>query len=190
MLFNFCLLRLQHRPVVRRPLSLLAVVVCPPPSVVASFATSLPRIVRYRLSAQQHCRQHCHCVLLLPPLSLVACCAVHPPLLPQPTAIVDRPLRSSRFFVRRLLSFSLSPIRCLLQLSSSGTAKGGGGCCRSMRASNPFKNDGMPSLSASVRGGAMVSGVVVAPCSDVDYVVVNAAMIVTASPPFLAWRLQ
>jgi hypothetical protein len=36
----------------------------------------------------------------------------------------------------------------------------------------------------------MTSGVVVAPCSDVDYVIVNAAMIVTASPPFLAWRLQ
>ena len=60
----------------------------------------------------------------------------------------------------------------------------------SMRASTPFKNDSMSSLSASVRGGAMALGVVVAPCSDVNYVVVNAAMIITASPPFLAWRLQ
>jgi hypothetical protein len=38
-------------------------------------------------------------------------------------------------------------------LSSSGTSKRGGGCCRSTRASTSYINDGMPSLSASVRGG-------------------------------------
>ena len=66
-------------PPCRPPSALVACCCClPPPSVVASFATSSPRIISYRLSAQQHCRQHCHCVLLLPPLSLVARCTVHP----------------------------------------------------------------------------------------------------------------
>ena len=69
-LFNFRLFRLHH-PVVRRPLSLLAVVVRPPPRVVASSAPCSPCVVGYRPSTQQHRRRHCHCVLIPPPPSLV-----------------------------------------------------------------------------------------------------------------------
>ena len=112
MLFNFCLFRLRRRPVIRRLLLLLAVVVRLPHVVASSVACS-PCVVGYRPLAQQHRRQHCHCVLIRPLPSLVARHALHRLLLPQPTAIVNRPLRSSSFFVHHLLSFSSSPVRCL-----------------------------------------------------------------------------
>ena len=93
------------RPVVRRPLSSLTVVVHPL-YAVASTAACSPHVVSYRPLAQQHHRRHSHCDLVLPLPSLVARRAVHRPLLPQSSVVVDRPLRSSRFFVRHLLSFS------------------------------------------------------------------------------------
>ncbi len=102
--FNFCLFRLPHCSVVRRPLSSLAVVVHPL-YVVALSATCSPHVVGYRPLAQQHRRRHSHCVLILPLPSLVVHRAVHRPLLPQPTAVVDRSLWSPRFFVRHLLYF-------------------------------------------------------------------------------------
>ena len=125
MLFNFCLFRLRYRPFVRRPLSSHAIVVRPPP-VVASFAACSPRIVSYRPLRRQHRCQHRHCILILPPPSFVTRRAVQRPLLPQPTAVVDQPLRSSCFFVSHLLSFLSLPVCCLLGLSLSGPAKGGG----------------------------------------------------------------
>ena len=125
MFFNFRLFRLRRRPVIHRQLSWLAVVVRPP-RVIASSAACSPRIIGYRSLAQQHRRRHRHCVLILPPPSLVTPRAVHRPLSPQPTTVVDRPLRSSRFFIRHLLSFSSSPVRCLHRSSSLGLAKGGG----------------------------------------------------------------
>ncbi len=52
MSFNFCLFRRCRRPIVRRPLSLLAGVVRPP-RVVASSAACLPHVVGFRPLAQQ-----------------------------------------------------------------------------------------------------------------------------------------
>ena len=75
-------------PPCRPPSALVACCCClPPPSVVASFATSSPRIISYRLSAQQHCRQHCHCVLLLPPPCQHCHCVL---LIPPPSLLARR----------------------------------------------------------------------------------------------------
>ena len=52
MSFNFRLFRLRRRPVIRRPLSLLAIVVRPL-RVVASSAACLPRVIGYRPLTQQ-----------------------------------------------------------------------------------------------------------------------------------------
>jgi hypothetical protein len=95
------------------------------PRVVASSAACLPLVVGYQPLAQQP--PTLSLVLLLPPPSSVARRAIHRPLLPQPTAVVDQLLRSSCFFVCHLLSFLSSPVRCLLRSSLSGPAKGGGG---------------------------------------------------------------
>jgi hypothetical protein len=190
-LFNFHLFRLHCRPFICHPLSSLAIVVRPP-RVVASSADCSPHVLSYRPLAQQHCCGHRHCVFLPPPPSLVARHAVHSPLLPQPTTAVDQLLRSSSFFVRRLLSFTSSPVYCLLRSSSLGPAKGGGGDAagvlqvpkiRSTKASMPFDNNTTIAcrLLHLRREGAALA-VVLAPCPDVVFVVVDAAMIVIIPP--------
>jgi hypothetical protein len=111
-------------PIIRRPPSLLAVVVRlpswhsivrrllasrrqppPPPRATTSPPTSSLRVL-----------------LLLPPPSRVARRAVHRPLLPPPTAVVNRLLLSSCIFVRRLLSFSSSPRLLPAQIRAVDTA--------------------------------------------------------------------
>ena len=92
MLFNFFLFRLCLRPIIFHPLLSLAAVVRLPHFVALS-AACLPCVISYRPLAQQHCCQRCHCILILPLPSLVACRTVHRPLLPQPTAPILALLR-------------------------------------------------------------------------------------------------
>ena len=89
MLCNFRLFRLRRRPVVRRPLSSLAVVVVHPPLFVASSAACLPRLAGYWPLAQQHHHRHRHCVLILPPPSLVARTGALPQLSKRPAKLMN-----------------------------------------------------------------------------------------------------
>ena len=114
---------LIRSPVIRHPLVVLAGVV-PPPCVVASTAACSPRVVGRRTPrATTLPPTSRHCVLLLPPPSLSSLGrAVHCRLLLPPTAGVDQLHRSSRIFVRHLLSFSSSPIPYLLRSGLSSGA--------------------------------------------------------------------
>ena len=94
-LSNLCsfILEPRCRPVVRCPLSSLAVVVHSLP-YVASPATCSPHVIGRRPPVQQHCCRHCHCVLLLPPRSLVARCSSL--RTPPPLAAANRRSSSSQ----------------------------------------------------------------------------------------------
>jgi hypothetical protein len=170
MSFNFCLFRLCLRPVVHRPLSLLAIVVHPL-RVVALSAACSPCVIGYQPLAQQPTTSS---LRPPPPAALFSCSPRrHPPDL----ATANRRCR----LTAPILAFLCLPPAVLLAVARLLPA--------SIVAVRARKGrGGMPPARSLFRRSdrrkpAVVSAVVVAPHPDVVFVIVNAAMIVTPPPP-------
>ena len=144
-----------------RPLSSLAVVVRPP-RVVASSAACSPRVVGYQPLAQQPPTSS----LRPPPPPALFSCSSHRP--PPALATANRHCRLTAPIhcsdPRASSSAACSPTRHLTSAACSnhccrGLRREGGGCRRRAPCSkdrigeSPFDDDGIPSSSASARGG-------------------------------------
>ena len=186
-LFNFRLFRLHCRPFICHPLSSLAIVVRPPPCccIIRRLLAS-----RRRLPAPSAATLLRTLSLRLPPPPAIFSRSSRRPLPAlatanhrcRPTAPILEllcPPPALLHVVARLLS---APIVVV------GAREGRGGGCRrrapgskdqideSVNAVRRQYNDGMP--SSDLRRGGAALAVVLAPCPDVVFVVVDAAMIV------------